>query len=517
MISETYSRTVLLWFSVIITVVFVTLVSPIMHKHTNTEKKNDPKIIYYTQDELDSVYSSELSGCTEEKISTLKNASYSKFKVMVDSNSCSKLGIKEIHKVGKSEHCRIAKSLDTVNYVSKSWQFGWYPYKTCNIDDDINITRGKHIILTVANSAYIDVVPTFAKTAFAVNASCALVAMDKEICEAARQHSCTCLYYGSHSSNSKHSDEGQLKSGWHRSRVDGIKLRFNGTMDILKSGHSVLMHDADVFFTVNSLRAVLDYIDLLQSSPHHSPDWVIQHNGRRTTAFDELNLGFSWMKSGGPVENILECSLDLWDFPVFHQRKGETQDQGYYARSQPRVNHIIEQAMGSMEVPPKICLFNKTLLDTSGSFKHMTGYATVASKITCAREQGYLYDEKQKMIAYSVPKTASVDDQFNALLAALYIAENKNIKLAVPSAFYEKSQVSFCLLFTVGRIPANLFATPLSKEMCSDGFNNITTVECLDFSKLIKSKNRYVEKSAMEKIKTCDPHSPSLRATHSCV
>ena len=287
-------------------------------------------------------------------------------------------------------------------------------------------------------------------------------------------------------------------------------MRFEFALMLLRQGRNVLMHDADVFYRngAETLVALRRYVEAL---PSHVKI-IASDNGKRETMFDGLNWGFVWLRAeGGEVADLLECTLANWDNGAFQASTLKSTD-GYYARSQPRINHILEDALrsGAMStrsvvMPPKT--WPKVL------YRHMTGYPDVEHKIVCAMAERLLEDTRNaRSLAYMTPMGATPMRQLALLHAALSIAESEKRLLRIPRAFdFDGKAVGFCLLFDVAGLLGKVTGATDVGDVC----NATATQRCIDEDELSQMANRRREPGSMPK-HVCDPHHASLRPIHCC-
>ena len=76
---------------------------------------------------------------------------------------------------------------------------------------------------------------------------------------------------------------------WQGTRKHSVRRRFEFARRLLaEASHSVLMHDADVFFKAGGLQRFLSFLSRLGGSV----DLAVSDNHRRDEAFDDLNWPF---------------------------------------------------------------------------------------------------------------------------------------------------------------------------------------------------------------------------------
>jgi hypothetical protein len=219
-----------------------------------------------------------------------------------------------------------------------------------------------------------------------------------------------------------------------------VRWRFKFALALLRRGNEVLMHDADVFFSVPGMLATLrfaaaerdraaaaagaSHISASTSgrgstaahgsgatapqAPELGAHFVLQPNGERREAFDDLNWGFVWMRAAPVTAQLLKCALDTWNHRAFRGPPLPARSW-YHARSQPRLNHILEAAISSARTPaaePRACMLPRGLFYVWGArdrpwslgtspgeeraVVHFTGFETPQRKLFCAKAEGLL-------------------------------------------------------------------------------------------------------------------------------
>lgn len=424
-------------------------------------------------------------------------------------SSCSTFGIEVLQRVGMMS--------DAYDPESDHEPFGQFAYATCPSLDtaaglDVTSTSvarentRRFAVLTVVDSNYLEVLPTWAAQVQSLGQRCVVMAVDDKTCGTALMLGCDCF-----PSSASHQDL-RTASGWHQNRVHSVKLRFEGARYLLSEGYDVLMHDADVLFKEAGLEHVMSY----WSSHGHNYDFMVQDNGIRKVNFDGLNWGFVFMRSTKSSISLLSCTLERWDDPAFGC--GKKRCDSYYLRSQPRINHILELALRS---PRGISVCKLPALKSFGAV-HMTGYPTVAAKLTCAKAAGFLFNASIHRIAYDVPSSADVPSQRIALQNAVAIATQLGAKLEIPKAFVDREEQNFCRLFDVMRI-ASILAAPSSSctnntlvlvRVAQQSFVDTTERRiCIDFQDVLNSPSH---SHARYQIPVCDPKDPTYDKIHCC-
>ncbi len=403
------------------------------------------------------------------------------------------------------------------------WKEGHFPYHGCPRPQPkgsrIRSTIGyanqhdshslRLAVLTVLDSNYLEVLPSWAIQIQSLKYACHVIAVDDKVCSEVIRAGCGCF------PSTKPPKDLASVSGWHPTRVQSVKRRFEGALDLLVQGYDVLMHDADVFFERDGMEAALEYWS------HHRDqnyDFMVQDNGERKVNYDGLNWGFVFMRSSHTSIALLRCTLQRWDDAAFGC--GEKKCDSYYMRSQPRINHIVELALQS-EKRPKVC---KVPTLKSFGARHMTGYPTVAAKLICAKAAGFLSDVLPARLAYDVPRSADVLSQRKALQAALYLAERSNLKLEIPEAFVRGENVEFCRLFDVSKMSSfataasgkciNVTHIPVTELTLSQPKSTALSRKCISYEALL---NITIEGHQMPvAVPLCDPHNPVYDAIHCC-
>lgn len=403
---------------------------------------------------------------------------------------------------------------------------GWYPYKNCKEEYVSNLREENEpgvidVAITVANSAYLEVIPKWATIIRSMNITCAVVALDNEICNAAMEVKCLCEDISDAKTNNFANQE-----GWHGARVAGVKKRFMGAVTYLNMNKTILMHDADVFFrNGESLKRFERFLHSIVNGKHNY-DIVIQSNGKRDVAYDGLNWGVAFIKPSPKTIALLQCTLTMWDDDAFGCPRRKKCETSYYWRSQPRINHILEESLQHI----KVCKFEHRKLESFG-IKHFTGYSSAKTKIVCGgMANGYAYDKDVKTISYHVDSKESPWSQREKLHQALVLSERTNRKLEIPRAFYEGKEYDFCQLFFIANKPAvmdQLSAKNLETGCAQDKVDFESSGESLEMAVRSSKKSRLClskdQLSTLQYIPTesthvplCDPTNPFYKIIHMC-
>lgn len=300
-------------------------------------------------------------------------------------------------------------------------------------------------------------------------------------CDAAIAAGCTCFNPPSRS-----------PPGAHPMDQDGVmalavRWRFLFARQLLQRGNAVLMHDADVFFRGSGLESLTQWISTANQSSRirGTVDFVVQTNGIRRHLFDDLNWGIVWMSGSAASVNLLGCTLDTWQNEAF-MRPEQSPRRWYYARSHPRINHVLEDAIQSAPSPaaaPRVCHLAKSFKHQI--MRHMSGYASANQKLMCARSEGFLDDPPpfiRGQLIYTVPLRSSVAHQRRALAAAILLARKEQVGLVIPPAVFNGRRVPFCHLFDADSLPeqevmVQSVSRATRRSYCSR--ENITNVDAL--------------------------------------
>ena len=292
---------------------------------------------------------------------------------------------------------------------------------------------------------------------------------------------------------------------------------------MLESGHTVLMHDADVLFDEYGLRLVSSYLDDIWRKEDNY-DFMVQDNGSRDTAYDGLNWGFVWMNTTTRAKSVVRCTLDRWHDDAFGCSSNQ-RCEDYYKRSQPRINHVLELSILS---PRAVKACKLASLSTFSTF-HMTGYPTVEKKLVCAKESGYLKVASHNRLSYRVPRTSSLLQQRRALQVGLLLARSLDAKLELPAVYFAEETQKLCSIFDVSNI--NPYVTHQHSDSCvsihsSVDMNLTGRIQkhlereqrvCIDFDVLNTMYDRVVlEAKQAFPLPVCDPDNPVYRPIHCC-
>ena len=157
-----------------------------------------------------------------------------------------------------------------------------------------------------------------------------------------------------------------------RPRAFAARARFAFARQVLKSSGAeagLLMHDADLVFRPGGLTTLNDFTNDLPPVI----DFAASDNGSpRRESYDDLSWGIVWMRGGSKrALNVLDCLLGEWDHPSFQltrsrgARSLEYNPGGYFTRSQPRVNHLIESSIegATGDLAPRVCLLPRRTKD----------------------------------------------------------------------------------------------------------------------------------------------------------
>ena len=166
-----------------------------------------------------------------------------------------------------------------------------------------------------------------------------------------------------------------------------------------------------------------------------------------------------------------------------------------------------------------------------GRTEHMTGYPTVAAKLTCAKAAGFLRNAATKRIAYIVPRNANEWAQKRALQVAMSLANASAGFVEVPRAYLHGQELGFCDLFDVSRISKHVVdATDRSCFIIiateDDFFDWLQDVNfgadgsgrvCFDFDLLSEMQSDFAV-SAQDSyvVPLCDPSNPEYKKIHCC-
>lgn len=442
---------------------------------------------------------------------TVRNSSFAGGGLVQSGSSCEYFDIYDIQRIGMMPI--VANPTELAEVTSD----GHFPYSACP-KEFVPLENGETqallenlAVLTVIDSNYIEVLPSWAEQVLALRLQCFVMAVDDKVCEVVLSLGCQCFPSGLSQKNLVRT------TGWHENRIHSVKQRFDGALRLLSQGLNVLMHDADVLFREGGLRTSLQY----WSQYHENHDFMVQDNGFRKVNYDGLNWGFVFMRSSSSSISLLRCTLDRWDDAAFGC--GKKNCEGYYLRSQPRINHILELALQSTN-SLRVCKL--PALSNLGAV-HMTGYPTVAAKLACAKAAGYLFDPSNTRLAYDVPSAANVSSQREALQIAVLLADMNKAKLEIPKAFVSGEEQDFCRLFDVSRISSTL--SP-SSGACANVTDHITPEAslmrwprhakriCLSFHELLlyTSDTSGMGRSESPNVPVCDPKNEIYDKIHCC-
>ena len=480
--------------------------------------------------------------------------------MVLRSADCSALQVHDIHSVPKSERPRLVRALHVANFT---WTRGHFPYPKCKARNGNNINMAKPMtILMVADFQYTPLIPSWADQVQSLGYDCAVgdVGRASEVnqsdaslspCAAAAASNCECFLPPTRAPRGLHR--------WDKNNVMAlaVRWRFFFAKQLLVRGRSVLMHDADVFFRPGGLRT-------MTSSLAHAPsvDFALQHNGRRTDTYDDLNWGFVWMSGSDTCQKLISCTLDVWTHKAFRP-PAKYPHSSYHARSQPRINHVLELAIQhatSQASMPRVCTFPAVFL--SAAMSHFTGYSSAEHKIRCARANGLLDDAPVGLrgrLLYMVPANATVYDQTRALATALSLGNAHKLGVAVPQAWYDGVRVPFCKLFDVMNLPRMVRGQRKALIQCvrtasqqeglwkpnsrrnslsllqgllrrlqsrgkprgtmrreADGVASRLTTTCISFESLMRLSTSPTAIAHADMVKTCKPNSPAVNSSKAC-
>ena len=426
--------------------------------------------------------------------------------------ACKRLGIDLLNRVEPLERRRVQRLSDKF-----SWDAGHFAYHMCPTVQAGSVLGRVTAVLTTLDENYVDLLPWWAKAVKqAASSKCFVLVFDAETCAAVEAANCSCLQYSESSEGAR-----AVEEGWHPRRVEAVKLRFLAAAELVADGYDVVMHDADAILSQYSIVSFLEYVhQIIHALP--TTRLVVQDNGIRKVAYDRVNWGFAWIRNHSKNVELFKCTLDRWNDAAFGCTSRRC-DHSYHSRSQPRINHIMENVfMASRD--EFICLISNKDLRSFG-IRHMTGYTNPLVKKTCAKAEGALTDEAQTLetIAYRVAHRSSPAEQKNAFENALRIAKHTQRKLEIPRAYFDGQLVDFCLLFDVqqpslhGLLAASISACG-QKDFHIRINNPIETLwnysarhVCLDFYDLVSYKS-----TSEFQIYLCNPHNPEYMGLHMC-
>ena len=467
------------------------------------------------------------------------------------SASCASLGIARLVRVPKIETPHLLSSHS--HGQTTPWPRGHYPWPACAVAPHAATERRPlAVLIMVADSTYASRVPEWAALVRSIGASCAVGDVGNERDAAPARALGRSLFHGripagiggqSPAAEPPASAElpvasaacaavaaarcecfdppTRARAGSHRANEGSalalaVRWRFRYALALLHRGSDVLMHDADVFYSKRGLDETLRIVHATRFSSRRPTgtvgrgpvdqsssnlDFVIQPNGKRREAYDDLNWGFVFVGSTPRAIAILQCALDTWTNPAF---RGPLPPRASWhrVRSQPWLNHILEAAVSAARAARRmsqahLSVFPKALFSRSGrdTVVHFTGYGTSHWKLLCAMADGYLPplagsggvagngsvgqreggtvleggtipDGKRKTIVYLPPLSAKSEQQATALAAAYHLASATGASVALPPATHQSrdgagpSYIPLCLLIDVGTFPIEQSVAP---------------------------------------------------------
>ena len=497
-------------------------------------------------------------GRKDRKGSSIDAASHA---MLEKSEECAALNLHTLDRVPFQERHR--RYIKGKSFANLSWARGHFPYPTCSRRHG---RPGRPMtVLMVADFKYTQLIPSWAAMVRSLGYPCAVgdvgdtttrtrtanssmtssAAHDNGVptastalsaCEAAAAAGCECFQ-----------PPVRAKTAVHRWSLEGVmamavRWRFLYARQLLLRGQSVLMHDADVIFRPRGLAAMKAWV---ANAP--PVDFAVQDNGARPETYDDLNWGFTWMSGSKTTVRLLGCLLNVWTHAAFAAPlEGPRASKAYYARSQPRINHIVEAAIEHARSPsaaPRVCMFSANLLQRT--MRHFSGYVNPNHKIMCARALGVLNDTPdslRRQLVYRVPTTATLEQQKHALAAAIHLGESLQMGISIPQASYNGRHVPFCHLFDVLALPQQHLLTfslaignkQLLKSVCAAGKVNASalrsqqfspqplsghnaTFACVSFDSLVRlGKAGSHGIVGLREVKSCDPMLPCIMSGHGC-
>lgn len=329
--------------------------------------------------------------------------------------------------------------------------------------------------------------------------------------------------------------------------------RFRYAVNLLRRGNDVLMHDADVFFRPGGLLTTLRLARAQQSSAR-PVDFLLQPNGRRRESYDDLNWGVAFISSTRRAASVLECMLDTWTHSAFRGHKRSW----YHARSQPRINHILEAAIANAATPaaePTVCTFPQGLFADwgrerdavatplgyegakAGTVVHFTAHGSTARKLQCAKAEALLSDtpsNAHRRIVFAPPRSATPTEQAQALAAAVHLAVAVDATVSLPPASLPSNggdgagrRVPLCRLLDIASLPLHITAATLpaatllsicareergASDLARDGAAAGTT--CVSFDSLLRRFASAVP--PITALPRCDPWDQRVVNNHAC-
>ena len=488
--------------------------------------------------------------------------------ILNSSSDCSALRVRTLKSVPARGHQRVlARSAFN---ASLAWTPGHFPYPNCGATGPSSVSmlaspairvhsaRRPVTVLMVTDFKYMMRISPWAAEVNELGLPCAVGDVSAVSTKAAHESS-PCLEAASAGCECFRPPV-RAKSMVHRWDLNGVmalavRWRFLYAKQLLQRGRSVLMHDADVFFRPGGLATVMRWLNRTWESS--GMDFAVQDNGRREEAYDDLNWGFVWMSGSKNSVRLIGCTLAAWTHRAFAPPK-EIPHSSYHARSQPRINHVLEAAMAAARSPadvPRTCLFPSTLL--ARAMRHLSGYANAGQKLMCARAEGVLDDPSaglQGRLLYAVPINASVVDQKRALSAALTLGEVLQHGVIIPPAVFAHRRVPFCQLFDANTLPMERMTrgvqTAMRRELCAAGVSDaaelvnerqsenaapmqvsqnlrrrplrvsssLLATRCVSFDSLVRYHASTSSTSSRHfgKLRTCDPMAKSVTSLHAC-
>ena len=486
--------------------------------------------------------------------------------ILNSSSDCSALRVRTLKRVPAVVRKSSVLVRSAFN-ASLAWTPGHFPYPDCGATGPSSVgmlaSPAIHVqsarlpvtVLMVTDHKYMMRIAPWAAEVNELGLSCAVGDVSAVSTKAAHESS-PCLEAASTGCECFRPPT-RARSIAHRWDLNGVmalavRWRFLYAKQLLQRGRSVLMHDADVFFRPGGLAAVMRWLNSTWKSS--AMDFAVQDNGRRSESYDDLNWGFVWMSGSHNSIRLIGCTLDAWTHKAFAAPK-DNPHSSYHARSQPRINHVLEAAMAAAGSPsdvPHTCLFPSTLL--SRAMRHLSGYENAEQKLMCARSEGVLDDPSrglQGRLLYGVPVNASVVDQKRALSAALTLGEVLQHGVTIPPAVFALRRVPFCHLFDANTLPMTRMTrgvpTAMRRKLCAAGMSDAAELakqlqsedaapmqasqrrrlsrvsssqlaaRCVSFDSLV----RYHATTSstfrhFRKLRTCDPMAKSVTSLHAC-
>ena len=458
------------------------------------------------------------------------------------SSSCTALNVVSLSRVAmidqrpKEEH---ARSLDS------KWVQGHYPHQECVAESASGRSPGPVTVLMVSDHSYAWRIPGWASEVRSLLAACAIgsVSISNSSHIRAAASTAGCKYFElppQVAANArKHASESNYDWAPNSARALAVRWRFAYARALLTQGQSVLMHDADVHFKPGGLAA---FFRFSASSDLSAYDFLVQDNGARREAYDDLNWGFVWMNANSTrAAHLLGCVLDTWTHEAFQSPQGSPYYR-YHARSQPRINHVLEAAITaarSRATAPRVCKLSPVF--QAQLTHHMTGYPSLQHKLACAKAFGIdtgdsLHRTWHGRLGYRVPHAASVAEQATALAAAVSLGERQGYVVAVPSAVAPSGEATpFCQLFDATQLPVSRLAASIPEQMLqqhcdpAQEFSGMlqlhgeagatstgTFFKCLHFTSLLRLRNESSVQRHLLRMRTCNPTSAAVARTHAC-